>query len=138
MFWARMITIKNHDNFDDPPDLPPFSGVQPQKASLAEAITGAALTFASAVRTPGVLQSNDQSVVIAPSSPSASALISPGKVTEFWMKKLNELCELQALLEQNILTQPEFIEYKLLVLNSLRKVPINLTTILLGKQWVMY
>ena len=74
-------------------------------------------------------QSNNQSVVIAPSSPIASATqgqtaavgISPGKVTELRMKKLRELRELQALLEQNILTQQEFMEQKQLVLDSLRK-----------------
>ena len=128
-FWARMITTKNHESFDEPPDLPPFSAVQPKKASLAEAITGAALTFASVARTPDVSQSNNQSVIIAPSSPKASATpvataavgISPGKVTELRMKKLHELRELQALLEQNILTEQEFVEQKQLVLNSLRK-----------------
>ena len=129
-FWARMLTTKNHESFDDPPDLPPFSGVQPKKkASLAEAITGAALTFASVARTPDISQNNSQSVVIAPSSLKASATpvapaavgISPGKVTELRMKKLRELRELQELLEQNILTQQEFIEQKQLILNSLRK-----------------
>ena len=129
-FWARMITTKNHESLDDPPDLPPFSGVQPKKkGTLAEAITGAALTFANAVRTPDMTQSNNQSVVIAPSSPIASATqgqtaavgISPGKVTELRMKKLHELRKLQALLKQNILTQQELMEQKQLVLDSLRK-----------------
>jgi hypothetical protein len=42
-----MITTKNYESFDDPPDLPPFSEVQAKKkASLAEAIIEAALTFA--------------------------------------------------------------------------------------------
>ena len=125
-----MVTTKNRDSLDDPPDMPPFSGVQPKKkSSLAEAITGAALTLAKAARTSDVSQSNNQSVVIAPSSlpRSANSLvttamgISPGKITELRMKKLSELRELQALLEQNILTQQEFIEQKQLVLDSLRK-----------------
>ena len=128
--WARMITTKNHESIDDPPDLPPFSGVQPKKkALLAEAITGAALTFAQVARAPDVTQSNSQSVVIAPSSPTSSTTpittatmgILPGKVTELRMKKLRELRELQTLLEQNILTRQEFIEQKQLVLDSLRK-----------------
>ena len=55
-FWARTITTKNHESLDDPPGLPPFSGVQPnKKGTLAEAITGAALTFANAVRTPDMI-----------------------------------------------------------------------------------
>ena len=46
-FWARMLTTKNHGSFDDLPDLPPITGIQPKKASLAEAITGAALMCCS-------------------------------------------------------------------------------------------
>ena len=127
VFGLGCLPPKNHESFDDPPNLPPFSGVQPKKkASLAEAITGAALTFASVARTPDISQNNSQSVVIAPSSPKASATpvapaavgISPGKVTELRMKKLRELRELQELLEQTI---QEFVEQKQLVLNSLRK-----------------
>jgi hypothetical protein len=81
---------KNHESFDEPPDLPSFSAVQLKKASLAEAITGAAPTFASVARTPDVSQCNNQSALIAPSSPKASATpvataamgISPGKVAK--------------------------------------------------------
>ena len=47
--------------------------------------------------------------------------ISPSKITDLRMKKLQELRELQGLLEQNVLTQQEFMEQKLLVLESLRK-----------------
>ena len=47
--------------------------------------------------------------------------VSPAKVTELRMKKLRELRELQELLEQNILTQQEFMEQKKLVLDSLHK-----------------
>ena len=47
--------------------------------------------------------------------------ISPGRITDLRMKKLHELCELQGLLEQNMLTQEEFAEQKRLVFNSLRK-----------------
>ena len=45
--------------------------------------------------------------------------ISPTKISELRMKKIQELRELQALLEQNILTEEEFMEQKGLVLNSL-------------------
>ena len=45
----------------------------------------------------------------------------PSKITDLRMKKLQELHKLQALLEQNVLTQQEFIEQKQLVLDSLRK-----------------
>ena len=134
--WARMITSGKYEDKDT---IPVFLDLdnQPKKqkrASLAEAITGAAMTFAKAVKSSDVKQCSSQSVVIAssdsPSTPvaacSASSLpmtagISPGKITDLRMKKLHELRELQGLLEQNILTQQEFVEQKQLVLGSLRK-----------------
>ena len=134
--WARMIAARNHDSTDSPPLIPAITGIQPKrekKPSLSDAITGAAITFANAVRSPSVQQHNKQSIVIpsdAMSSPirpnpshsvAESTGISPGKVTELRMKKLRELRELQELLEQNILTQQEFIEQKQLVLDSLQK-----------------
>lgn len=87
-FWARMVTTKNHDGLDDPPNMPLFSGVQPKKkTSLAEAITGAALTLANVARTPDVSQSNNQSVLIAPSSPPRSATLLPPLL---WVYRLEE------------------------------------------------
>ena len=47
--------------------------------------------------------------------------ISPTKITELRKKKIPELRKLQSLLEQNILTEEEFVEQKGLVLDSLRK-----------------
>ena len=112
--------------------------MQPKKkASLAEAITGAAQLLLQ--RTPDITQNNNQSVVVAPASPTASAStpvttatvgISPGKVTELRMKKLSKLRELQSLLEQNVLTQQKFVEQKQLVLDSLRNSPINHTIVI--------
>ena len=42
-------------------------------------------------------------------------------MTDLRIKKLQELRELQQLLEQNVLTDAEFEEQKMLVLNALRK-----------------
>ena len=134
--WARMITSGKYQDRDN---IPAFLDLenQPKKQkrpSLAEAITGAAMTFANAVKTPDIKQCSSQSVVIAssdsPSTPVAASSvrdlpvttgISPGKITDLRMKNLRELRELQGLLEQNILTQQEFVEQKQLVLDSLRK-----------------
>ena len=125
--WARMITSGKHHDRDN---IPVFLDLdnQPKKqkrATLAEAITDAAKTFAQATKSPNMSQCSSQSVVIASSgSPSTlvascstrdltvSTGISPGKVTELRTKKLRELRELQGLLEQNILTQQEFVEQK--------------------------
>lgn len=133
---AHMITSGKHQDRDN---IPAFLDLdnQPRKQkrpTLAEAITDAAKTFAQASKSPDVNQCTSQSVVIAssatPSTPVAAcgvrdlpvtAGISPGKITDLRMKKLRELRELQGLLEQNILTQQEFVEQKQLVLESLRK-----------------
>lgn len=47
--------------------------------------------------------------------------LSPGKIAELRMKKLQELRELQQLYEQSTLSQAEFMEQKSLVLDALRK-----------------
>ena len=134
--WARMIVAGNHDSTDTPPLIPAITGIQPKrekKSSLSDVIAGAAVTFANAVKSPDIQQRNNQSIVISsdamssPVKPNSSLSvtpttgISPAKVTELRMKKLRELRELQELLEQNILTQQEFMEQKKLVLDSLRK-----------------
>ena len=107
-------------------------GNQPKKqkrASLAEAIIGAAMTFAKPVKSSDVQQCSSQSVVVAsnnsPSTPVAgssknsslpmTAGISPGKITDIRLKKLHELSELQGSFKQNILTQQEFVKQKQLV-----------------------
>ena len=134
--WARMIVAGNHDSTDTPPLIPAITWIQPKrekKSSLSDVIAGAAVTFANAVKSPDIQQRNKQSIVISsdamssPVKPNSSLSvtpttgISPAKVTELRMKKLRELRELQELLEQNILTQQEFMEQKKLVLDSLRK-----------------
>ena len=134
--WARMISTGKYENTDTIPVFLELDN-QPKKSkrtSLADAITGAAATFANAVKSPEVQQCNSQSVVISsPNSPSTPAVgggtstcpmapgISPGRITDLRMKKLHELRELQGLLEQNVLTQEEFAEQKRMVLDSLRK-----------------
>lgn len=137
--WARMIAGGNHDSTDAPPQIPAITGITPKrdkKESLASAIAGAAVTFASALRTPQIHQSGSStsnSVTISTESPPVTpksgrqtsgrpipAGLSPGRVTELRMKKLQELRELQQLLEENILTTEEFMEQKGLVLESLR------------------
>ena len=131
-----MISTGKYENTDTIPVFLELDN-QPKKSkrtSLADAITGAAATFANAVKSPEVQQCNSQSVVISsPNSPSTPAVgggtstcpmapgISPGRITDLRMKKLHELRELQGLLEQNVLTQEEFAEQKRMVLDSLRK-----------------
>ena len=131
--WAQMIVAGNHENIDNPPQVPAITGITPKlekKESLSSALAGGAAIFASALGSPsGVV--NASNVVINDSSPNNKAPraaseqllavgLSPGRVTELQRRKIQELHELQQLLEENILTTAEFTEQKELVLNSLR------------------
>lgn len=127
--WARMIAAGHHESTDNPPQIPAITGITPKrekKTSLSSALAGAAVSFASALRSPGT-NANASSVVINAESPKNASEkplqigLSPGRVTEIRSKKLRELRELQQLLEDNILSTAEFTEQKELVLNSLRK-----------------
>ena len=124
--WARLLMTDKHKSKDE---IPEFLINQPRKSkqSLAEAITGAMNTLADAVKCPStsfsvLIENNSNSTSNATSStPHSYVGISPSKISDLRMRKLQELRELQALLEQNVLTQDEFKEQKQLVLDSLRK-----------------
>ena len=128
--WARYIQAGHYNDLVEPPPLPAFKGVPPKrerKESLSDAIAGAAITFINAMRSP---ESNVKSsnVVInshtPPKNDSTTSVvvgISPGRATDLRLKKLKELRELQALLEQSILSESEFVEQKAIVLECLRK-----------------
>ena len=89
-----MISTGKYENTDT---IPPFLELdnQPKKSkrtSLADAITGAAATFANAIKSPEVQQCNSQSMVISsPNSPTVGGGtstcpvapgISPGRITD--------------------------------------------------------
>ena len=85
----------------------------------------AASSFASAIRSPETKQPGSTQLQVQ-ASPGSDTIhkpigLSPCEIVELRLKKLNELKELQSLLQQNILTEEEFTEQKLLVLSSLRK-----------------
>ena len=127
--WARMIAAGNHESMEDPPKIPAITGITPKREkreSLADAISHAAMTFADAFQPKVQMASANNSLVInqttPPKLPSTSRVgLSPGRITELRVKKLQELRELQRLLEENILSEEEFTEQKSLVLDSLRK-----------------
>ena len=54
--WARMIATDLHDDYNDPPNIPAFSGSmakKPRKDSIYEALTGAAEAFAKVITSSG-------------------------------------------------------------------------------------
>ena len=120
--WARVITTGNWDDRDKHPPLPAFDDNEPKKVKKAAL---------SDVIASSVVKAMTTSQVTSPETPTKSSKtstqsnkpigLSPGRVTDLRIKKLQELRELQQLLEQNVLTDAEFEEQKMLVLNALRK-----------------
>lgn len=121
--WARMITNKLHDSYDDPPpNCPPITGqgiaLKPQKKeTLTEVIAGAAAAFVKAVspaatKTPAQIVQND----------SGCRLLSPARSADIRMKNLQQLQCLQRLFEDKVLTEGEFMEQKNIILEALRAI----------------
>lgn len=129
--WARLIMTGKHQRKDNIPEFLVNQPKKPKQMSLAEAISGAVKTFSDAVKSPAtttllVIENNNSNTSSSSTSTAFpktanSVGISSSKISDLRMKKLQELRELQALLEQNVLTQQEFTEQKQLVLDSLRK-----------------
>lgn len=128
--WARYVQAGHYRDLVEPPPLPALKGIPPKrdrKESLSDAIAGAAITFINAMRSPESNVKANNVVINAQTPPkndptnSVIVGISPGRATDLRMKKLKELRELQALLEQSILNEAEFAEQKAIVLESLRK-----------------
>lgn len=111
--WAHMVVTKQHENLEEPPDVPAFSGSSiPKKTRrnyFQEAISGAAVTLADALKPkPDFLPQDDP------------RLLSPGKAVNLRMKNLEQLRYLQQLHDDNILTSDEYQEQKQAILAILR------------------
>ena len=69
MLWGRMIVNGQCKSYEEPPNIPLITGGArkvPRRESLAEAITGAALAFASAMSSSGGKQHNAQAATKPP------------------------------------------------------------------------
>ena len=94
--WARMLTTKNHESFDDPPLTyhPLVESSQRRRPHLLRQSPEQLLRLQVLLALQIFHRIYSLSVVIAPSLPKASAIpvppaalgISPGKVTELRMK----------------------------------------------------
>ena len=117
--WARMIQCGTHDDYDDPPRVPMITGILPKrKESITDALTAAATAVAKAFSPP----STSQVASASSQMPCTSTVgMSPGKSIELRMKNLQQLRYVQELYEENILSEPEFIEQKQMILDSLQK-----------------
>lgn len=115
--WARMIHNGVYEDQVDPPQVPMITGKpgtsnRPKSESLTEALTGAATAFAKVFKTSPSRPTN-------PTPPGVG--ISPCKAAELRMKHLEQLRYIQQLMEDQILSESEFMEQKEIILNTLRK-----------------
>ncbi len=123
--WARMICASIHSSKDDPPNIPAFHGCvakksRQQSASFSEAITGAAVAITKALNGTSTSESATESAIATPHDPVGKN--SPGKVVDLRMKLyLEQLKYVKELLENNILTEEEFIEQKEIILSAMRE-----------------
>ena len=114
--WARMVSNGVHEDLDNPPHVPMISGTalkRQKQESLAEALTGAATAFAKVFNSPSSAQ---------PSGVTPTVGLSPCKAADLRMKHLEQLRYLQQLMEDNIISESEFLEQKQIIIATLRKI----------------
>jgi len=88
--WSRMISAGFHDNYDEPPNIPAFSGTKKaKKETLSECFSGAAVAVMKA------LQGNDKEKEAAPVSAGTSSI-------DLRMKNFEQLRYLQSLYADTI------------------------------------
>lgn len=112
--WARMISTGLHDDYDNPPNIPAFSGSinkRARKDSVSDTVSGAAIAIVEALQ--------EKKTDKGPSS--AFSGNSPGRLVDIRMKNYEQLRYLQSLFDDGILTEEEYAEQKKSILSCLRK-----------------
>ena len=111
-----MISTGLHSDYDTPPEIPAFLGSTPKRGSresFLDASNGAVVAFADALK--GREKNQERPTSVVPSG------ISPGQSVELRMKNYKQLCYLQQLFDDGILTGEEYQEQKQLIITSIRK-----------------
>ena len=112
-----MIVNKQHEDFDEPPNIPIITGgiKSPKKNNdaISEVLCNAAVAITQAL-TPGKSNpSTSQKASLIGVSPSSKATLSNNYISQ--------LKSLQELREMGVLSDEEFMEQKRFALNSIRK-----------------
>ena len=116
-----MICSNLHEDMENPPDIPAFSGSvpkNPRKESVTDVLAGAALAFAKAFTSEKTNQTSESASV---SHPPVTSGVSPSKAIELRMKNFEQLRYLQQLYDDGILNSKEFTDQKQNILSSLQK-----------------
>ena len=124
--WAEMVAIDSHSSLDTPPCIPMFTGGR-TKAKQHSTNTDMTTVFTSmAVAVIGALKptpSPRPGPTASGSSVNVSAIghPSPGKIADIRSKYIQQLRELHSLFEMGALTDKEFSDQKLPILDQLKK-----------------
>ena len=112
-----MIAAGIHHDYDDPPNIPAFTGSlskRPRRTdSLTNVLSDAAIAFVDAMKENRSPNSNTTS------KETAAKPISPGKAIDLRMKNLQQLRYLQSLYDDGIINDSELAEQKSAILSSL-------------------
>ena len=116
--WARMVCSNIHEDLDNPPNIPAFSGKTNRKSqpeSISDAIGGAAVAIVKALKSDVEPRS-----AVSHSVPVTSR-VSPAKSVELRMKSYEQLRYLSKLFDDGIITDTEFADQKSAIMMALKK-----------------
>ena len=123
--WASMIINKQHHDENTPPNIPMIMGKPDNKKPSAknefsDCLADCAVAIVKALKEPKTdcPQSRES---------SADDVISPINKVNICSQYLSQLKTLQNLCDDGVLTQEEFQEEKMVVLNNLKALKVNLT-----------
>ena len=121
--WARMIENKQHKDKNTPPNMPMIMGkpVKKDEKDLNECISDCVVAITNALGGKSATPTHTyQSVPSEGTIPKLADGISPGKKVNLRSQYLSQLKTLQALRDDGVLTNEEFCEEKISVLNTLK------------------
>ena len=109
-------------SLDDPPNHPAFQAVRDKKSNQVQALTTAVTDMARAMTSGG--SSAPVSAVntgTLPTTTTTTAGISPGKIAILRSNYLQQIRDLHSLFENGAITECEFQEQKLAILEHLKE-----------------
>ena len=110
-------------SLDEPPDHPAFKTGRAKKPNQVQALTTAVTEMARAVTAAGSPSTAHATASMLPAQtgPITSAGISPGKIANLRSNYLQQIRDLHSLYENGAITECEFQEQKLPILEHLKK-----------------
>ena len=123
-YCSRYFIILLPRSLDDPPDHPAFKTGRAKRPNQVQALTTAVTEMAKAVTAAGSgapPSSGTASTLPSQTSPITTAGISPGKIANLRSNYLQQIRDLHSLYENGAITEIEFQEQKLPILEHLKK-----------------